>query len=53
MQNNGTALKSFLSDNMALQSEHSDEKLTLNGIKGVAQQIYGGQCLDFLCVLHS
>jgi len=48
MQNDGTALKSFLSDNMALQSEHSNEEITLNGINGVAQQIYGGPWPEFL-----
>jgi len=48
MQKNGTALKSFLSDNIALQSEHPNEEISLNDIKRVAQQVYGGPCQDFL-----
>jgi len=48
MQNDGTALKSFLSDNIALQSEHPNEEISLNDIKRVAQQIYGGPYPDFL-----
>lgn len=33
---------------MTLQSEHPNEEITLNDIKGVAQQIYGGPCPGFL-----
>ncbi|KAL9708633.1 hypothetical protein Ac2012v2_008181 [Leucoagaricus gongylophorus] len=38
---NGTARKSFLLDNIALQSEYPNEEISLDDIKGVAQQIYG------------
>ncbi|KAJ3569370.1 hypothetical protein NP233_g5089 [Leucocoprinus birnbaumii] len=39
--NNGTALTSFLSENMALQNEGPDEEISLNDLKRVAQQVYG------------
>ncbi|KAF9449658.1 cytochrome P450 [Macrolepiota fuliginosa MF-IS2] len=39
--NNGTAQKSFASDNLTLQSEGSDPEVSVDDIKRIGQQVYG------------